>query len=268
MRLKFWGVRGSTPTPQAENLRYGGNTSCVEVRFGDSIYIFDCGTGFRVLGHQLESEFGERPFSAHVFVSHFHWDHIQGIPFFRPLYDNPNTQFSFHYSSRVRSLILAASGSGVAAMPGPACVPGLPEQLATAVVARGVEGYVHHEICETATYFTDAYRAAHPDQVRAFYELAWRRHARQEQFVRLCIARHTWEATHRLGDVAVPTLVVVGDGDVIGRSHVPQAEVLARRIPGAEYKVLVGQSHGFFWQVPDETNAWILDWVRRHAVAA
>jgi pimeloyl-ACP methyl ester carboxylesterase len=172
------------------------------------------------------------------------------------------------WPSRVRSLILAASGSGVAAMPAPACVPGLPEQLATAVVARGVEGYVHHEICETATYFTDAYRAAHPDQVRAFYELAWRRHARQEQFVRLCIARHTWEATHRLGDVAVPTLVVVGDGDVIGRSHVPQAEVLARRIPGAEYKVLVGQSHGFFWQVPDETNAWILDWVRRHAVAA
>src|ERR1700716_3094367 len=104
MRLKFWGVRGSTPTPQAENLRYGGNTSCVEVRFGDSIYIFDCGTGFRVLGHQLESEFGERPFSAHVFVSHFHWDHIQGIPFFRPLYDNPNSQFSFHSSSRVRGL--------------------------------------------------------------------------------------------------------------------------------------------------------------------
>jgi len=104
MRLKFWGVRGSTPTPQAENLRYGGNTSCVEVRFGDCIYIFDCGTGFRVLGHQLESEFGERPFSAHVFVSHFHWDHIQGIPFFRPLYDNPNSQFFFHSSSRVRGL--------------------------------------------------------------------------------------------------------------------------------------------------------------------
>jgi phosphoribosyl 1,2-cyclic phosphodiesterase len=104
MRLKFWGVRGSTPTPQAENLRYGGNTSCVEVRFGDSIYIFDCGTGFRVLGHQLESEFGERPFSAHVFVSHFHWDHIQGIPFFRPLYDNANSKFSFHSSSRLRGL--------------------------------------------------------------------------------------------------------------------------------------------------------------------
>ena len=104
MRVKFWGVRGSTPTPQAENMRYGGNTSCVEVRLGDQIYIFDCGTGFRALGHELEREFADRPFAAHVFVSHFHWDHIQGMPFFRPLYDNPNSQFIFHSSSRTRSL--------------------------------------------------------------------------------------------------------------------------------------------------------------------
>lgn len=104
MRIKFWGVRGSTPTPQAENLRYGGNTSCVEVRLGDQIYIFDCGTGFRVLGHELEREFGARPFSAHVFVSHFHWDHIQGMPFFRPLYNSPNSEFIFHSPRRTRGL--------------------------------------------------------------------------------------------------------------------------------------------------------------------
>jgi phosphoribosyl 1,2-cyclic phosphodiesterase len=104
MRIKFWGVRGSTPTPQAENLRYGGNTSCVEVRVGDQIFIFDCGTGFRVLGQALEQEFAEQPFAAHVFVSHFHWDHIQGLPFFRPLYNSPGSQFMFHASSRTRSL--------------------------------------------------------------------------------------------------------------------------------------------------------------------
>jgi phosphoribosyl 1,2-cyclic phosphodiesterase len=104
MRVKFWGVRGSTPTPQAENLRYGGNTSCVEVRLGDEIYIFDCGTGFRVLGHELEREFAQRPFQAHVFVSHFHWDHIQGMPFFRPLYENKGSQFIFHSSARTRRL--------------------------------------------------------------------------------------------------------------------------------------------------------------------
>jgi phosphoribosyl 1,2-cyclic phosphodiesterase len=106
MRVKFWGVRGSTPTPQAENMRYGGNTSCVEVRVGEQLYIFDCGTGFRVLGQQLRDEFGEKklPLSAHVFISHFHWDHIQGIPFFRPLYDRADSQFLFHCSSRTRSL--------------------------------------------------------------------------------------------------------------------------------------------------------------------
>jgi len=104
MRIKFWGVRGSTPTPQPGNMRYGGNTSCVEVRFGDSLYIFDCGTGFRMLGRQLESAANGKAILAHVFVSHFHWDHIQGMPFFRPLYENQNSQLVFHSSSRTRSL--------------------------------------------------------------------------------------------------------------------------------------------------------------------
>jgi len=104
MRIKFWGVRGSTPAPQPENMRYGGNTSCVEVRVGDELYVFDCGTGFRVLGQALRKEFGERPLHAHVFVSHFHWDHIQGLPFFGPLYDHHESRFEFHSSKRTRTL--------------------------------------------------------------------------------------------------------------------------------------------------------------------
>ena len=104
MRIKFWGVRGSTPTPQAENLRYGGNTSCVEVRLGHALYIFDCGTGLRSLGHQLLHESNGRPLFAHIFVSHFHWDHIHGIPFFAPMYNHPQNLFVFHSSSRNRSL--------------------------------------------------------------------------------------------------------------------------------------------------------------------
>ncbi|HXW90618.1 MAG TPA: MBL fold metallo-hydrolase [Terriglobales bacterium] len=104
MRIKFWGVRGSTPAPQPENMRYGGNTSCVEVRQGDQLYVLDCGTGFRVLGQALRREFNSSPVSAHIFVSHFHWDHIQGLPFFGPLYDNRENHFQFHCSNRTRSL--------------------------------------------------------------------------------------------------------------------------------------------------------------------
>ena len=56
LQIRFWGVRGSTPTPQTENMRYGGNTSCVEVRINGHIYVFDCGTGFRILGKELAAE--------------------------------------------------------------------------------------------------------------------------------------------------------------------------------------------------------------------
>jgi pimeloyl-ACP methyl ester carboxylesterase len=62
----------------------------------------------------------------------------------------------------------------------------------------------------------------------------------------------------------VPTLVAFGDNDDVGSNHVKQAVALSERIPGAERLVIKGQSHGFFWQAPDETNAWILDWVQRH----
>ena len=104
MQLRFWGVRGSTPTPQPQNMRYGGNTSCVEVRIQDRLLVFDCGTGFRTLGQHWTKKYAEQPLFAHIFVSHYHWDHIQGIPFFRPLYDSPNNVFVFHSSKRTRSL--------------------------------------------------------------------------------------------------------------------------------------------------------------------
>jgi phosphoribosyl 1,2-cyclic phosphodiesterase len=104
MLVRFWGVRGSTPTPQSENLRYGGNTSCVEVRLNGHIYVFDCGTGFRNLGKQLVQQANGNPISAHIFLSHFHWDHIQGIPFFTPLYTDRESHFFFHSSNRTRGL--------------------------------------------------------------------------------------------------------------------------------------------------------------------
>ena len=91
MRIKFWGVRGSTPTPERRNSRYGGNTPCLEVRLANgTLIVLDCGSGLRALGKSLLREFGEHPIHGYVFLTHFHWDHIQGIPFFLPLYRKGN----------------------------------------------------------------------------------------------------------------------------------------------------------------------------------
>ncbi len=169
--------------------------------------------------------------------------------------------FALSYPDRVRSLILAGSGSGPAGRSDPYCVAGLPFYLVSELVDKGFEEYARHEICETTTYFTTDYLKNHPAEVRAFYDVAWKHHARCHEYLQLCTARHLWEGTHRLYDIAMPTLVAVGDGDVVGSNHVTQSEVMAARIPGAEYRLIKNQSHGFFWQAPEETNAWILDWV-------
>ena len=86
-RVKFWGVRGSIPTPGPATVRYGGNTSCVELRSGDDIIILDAGSGLRALGRALLAEFKNQPLSLTLLLTHTHWDHIQGLPFFAPIYD-------------------------------------------------------------------------------------------------------------------------------------------------------------------------------------
>ena len=91
VRIKFWGVRGSIPTPGPTTLEYGGNTSCIEVRAGDQIVILDAGTGLRLLGRELLAEFGDKPLNLTLLLTHTHWDHIQGLPFFLPVYQ-PNNQ--------------------------------------------------------------------------------------------------------------------------------------------------------------------------------
>ena len=91
MHIRFWGTRGSIPTPGPTTVRYGGNTSCVEVRDATgSLLVLDAGTGLRELGVAMMSANGARPLTIDLLLSHLHWDHIQGIPFFRPAYD-PNS---------------------------------------------------------------------------------------------------------------------------------------------------------------------------------
>ncbi|MDM9384333.1 MBL fold metallo-hydrolase [Chlorogloeopsis sp. ULAP01] len=87
-KVHFWGVRGSIPCPGPSTVRYGGNTSCVEMQVDGKHLIFDGGTGLHVLGQSLLSKM---PIEAHIFFTHSHWDHMQGFPFFTPGFVKGNT---------------------------------------------------------------------------------------------------------------------------------------------------------------------------------
>jgi phosphoribosyl 1,2-cyclic phosphodiesterase len=107
MKVRFWGVRGSIPVPGRATTRYGGNTSCVEVRpRGAAPIIIDAGTGLRRLGKSLMDEsFGDGKGKASILISHTHWDHVQGLPFFSPLYRPGN---EIHIFARQRDTHLEA----------------------------------------------------------------------------------------------------------------------------------------------------------------
>lgn len=99
-----WGTRGSIPAPGPSTVRYGGNTSCLDVRAGGRRYVFDAGTGIRALSRTLAPD---GPMEAELFLTHFHWDHVQGFPFCAQLY---------HPDSRVRVHGPPQEGAGVAGM--------------------------------------------------------------------------------------------------------------------------------------------------------
>jgi phosphoribosyl 1,2-cyclic phosphodiesterase len=84
MRIRFWGVRGSIASPGPETAEVGGNTSCVEVICGRTRIVLDAGTGLRELGNRLLKD--KEPLAMTMLLSHYHWDHIQGLPFFVPVY--------------------------------------------------------------------------------------------------------------------------------------------------------------------------------------
>ena len=99
MRVKFWGTRGSVPTPGRTTEKFGGNTACVEIFQGDDRLILDAGTGIRELGLLMLEQ---APKTASMLFSHVHWDHIQGLPFFTPLF-LPKYRFSIFAPPQFKS---------------------------------------------------------------------------------------------------------------------------------------------------------------------
>ena len=110
MRVRFWGTRGSIAKPGHTTLRYGGNTSCVEVRAADgTLVVLDCGTGAHDLGQALAASGGESR-RGHLLIGHTHWDHIQGFPFFEPLFVPGNEWGVYAPGGRARDLEAALAG--------------------------------------------------------------------------------------------------------------------------------------------------------------
>lgn len=145
-----WGTRGSIPTPGPATLRYGGNTSCLEVQAGGRRYVFDAGTGIRALGRRPAAD---GPVQAELFLTHFHWDHVQGFPFWSPLYDA---------ESRVRVHGPPQDGAGVASVLAGIMAPSyFPVQL-NALAAKVEFADVDSRPWTDGTVEVTALRVCHP----------------------------------------------------------------------------------------------------------
>ncbi|MEZ0256958.1 MAG: response regulator [Chthoniobacter sp.] len=108
--VKFWGVRGSIPTPGQTTVFFGGNTSCVEIRADGEIIVLDAGSGIRPLGESLAAEFRGQRMDITLLITHTHWDHIQGFPFFLPAYEAQNRVHILGYEGARDGLAATLAG--------------------------------------------------------------------------------------------------------------------------------------------------------------
>ena len=176
-------------------------------------------------------------------------------------------EMALNFPGRVKSLIMAASGSGQVARPGPDCIPGLPHWLVIHMVEKGFEKFLRDEFCESDTFFTQDFRERHPEKVEAFFQT---RPSDSRQFIG--IHPSDYRPAQLGGDPSARRCAVPDAG--VHRRPRPGAQQSSRpsrsidaKNPRSRTQVLNGQSHGFFWQAPEETNQAILDWVKKNSTS-
>lgn len=153
-RIQFWGTRGSIPSPGPQTIRYGGNTPCVEVRTADGwLIMLDAGTGARELGRSLIQRANGAAIRGDIFLTHAHWDHIQGLPFFGPIFQRGN-HFTIWGSESVESSIARVVRDQMS----PVVFPVSFEEVAATVDFRGVS----EQPCHANGYEVRAFRVRHP----------------------------------------------------------------------------------------------------------
>lgn len=164
LTVRFWGVRGSIPTPQEGFLGVGGNTSCVELTAADgTTLVLDAGTGARALGYALAARAGGEPLRVHVAFSHFHWDHLQGLPFFAPLY-GPANEVCFYAAAPVGR----PDDSLDRLLRGQMCFPYFPVPFTDLAAATETHGLVTGERAEIGPFGVRPFPVRHPQGAHGF----------------------------------------------------------------------------------------------------
>lgn len=158
MKARIWGTRGSYPVAQAEMLRYGGNTSCVEIQVGETHIVLDAGTGLRLLGEALATQAEPASRRMHLLITHTHWDHILGFPFFTPIY-RPQTHLSIYGLQRTQSSLRTIINNAVSDPLLPIGLESLSAHLDFYDITHDVCLELSPDVCVTTAQANHPYRA-------------------------------------------------------------------------------------------------------------